>query len=155
MAKATVHSKEQVKAFVEEVKTQSDRGTAIVATAILDELLALIISARFIELSSERRDTLFTRMGAPLSSFSAKIEVAFALRTINNDARLALHLLRDVRNKFAHRVEPLTFDHPEVAKIIEDRVSEVIKKAQKPLREQFLGIFSALTIVLYGTLAGC
>src|SRR5687768_9142964 len=101
MAKKPLHTSEQITAFLEELKTQSDRGVAIVAASVLEEITKGLILARLIELSSDRRDTLFEKTGAPLSSFSAKIEMAFALGAITNEIRLGLHLIREIRNRFA------------------------------------------------------
>jgi hypothetical protein len=153
MAKGRMHTPEQVRAFLAEVKSQSDRGTAIIAGSVMEELTELVILKRLIELSGERKDALFDKMGAPLSSFSAKIEMAYALGIIVNEFRLALHLIREIRNKFAHRIEALTFDHPEVAHLLDTRASEHFKESKTSRREKFLGTFSAAAVVLYGTLA--
>jgi hypothetical protein len=37
--KSKTHSREQVAAFLEELKSQTDRGTAVIAAAVLDDLL--------------------------------------------------------------------------------------------------------------------
>src|SRR5882762_1358039 len=63
--------------------------TAVIAAAVLDDLLEILLTARFMELSGERHDGLFKKIGAPLSSFSSKIEICFALGVISNEARLA------------------------------------------------------------------
>ena len=78
-------------------------GAAVIAAAVLDEILQMLLLARFIELGSKRKEALFDKIGAPLWTLSAKIEVAFALGVISNEARLAAHFIRDVRNKFAHQ----------------------------------------------------
>jgi hypothetical protein len=153
MAKKSMHSAEQVAAFLEELSTQTDRGAAIIAAAVLDEVLELLLIARFIELSGERRDALFNKIGAPLSSFSAKIEIAHAVGVLGNDGRLALHLVRDIRNAFAHRVEQITFDHPDVASKLSARIQPNLKKMGRSNRQNFLDTFSAVALILYGTLA--
>jgi hypothetical protein len=153
MAKTATHTAAHVKAFLKEVESQSDRGAAIVAASVIEELTKLIILDRLIELSAERKEALFDRMNAPLSSFSAKIELAFALGVIANELRLTLHLIRDIRNKFAHRIESLTFDHPDIATMIATRASPSVQAMQKSVREKFMAIFNASAIVLYGTWA--
>jgi hypothetical protein len=55
---------------------------------MLEELLELVICARLIEISSNRKEALFDKMNAPLSSLSAKIEMAFALGIISESAGL-------------------------------------------------------------------
>jgi len=153
MSKLNVSSAETVKAFLDEVKTQTDRGAAIIAASVLDELFKRVILERLIVIGGERSDALFNKIGAPLASFSAKIELAFALGIISNDARLAAHPVRDVRNKFAHRIEPLSFDHSEVSQIILTRASKNAKALAGSTRDKFLAIFHSLAMVLYGTLA--
>jgi Domain of unknown function (DUF4145) len=150
VTRKTIHTSDQVTAFLEELKTQSDRGVAVVAAAMLEELLELVICARLIEISSNRKEALFDKMNAPLSSLSAKIEMAFALGIISESARVAMHLVREVRNKFAHRLAPLTFDHPGVIALLEASAPPSVKG--KPKKE-FLDIIQGLAVILYGTLA--
>jgi Kef-type K+ transport system membrane component KefB len=96
MSKPKSHTQDQVAATLEELKSQTDRGTAIIAAAVLDDILHQVLLARLIQLGSERHEGLFERTGAPLYSFSAKIEMCFAVGALSNQARLALHLIRDV-----------------------------------------------------------
>jgi hypothetical protein len=153
MSKSTAHTQAQVAAFLEELKSQTDRGTAVIAAAVLDDLLEILLTARFVELSGERSDGLFKKIGAPLSSFSSKIEICFAVGVISNEARLAMHLIREVRNEFAHRIEQITFDHPDVATKIETRILRSIKKLGKSNREMFIDSFSAVALIIYSTLS--
>src|SRR3954471_23997129 len=87
-----------------------------------------------------------------MSSFSAKIEIAFALGVINNECRLSLHLIRDVRNKFAHRIAPLRFDDAEVIALMEPRLSQAVRALTMPLRDKFVLMFQSLAFMLYTTL---
>jgi len=128
-------------------------GAAVIAAAVLDEILQMLLLARFIELGSKRKEALFDKIGAPLWTLSAKIEVAFALGVISNEARLAAHFIRDVRNKFAHQIEALSFDHPDIAEIIEKRTLPSAKKVFSTNRERFLGTIKAIVAALYETLA--
>jgi hypothetical protein len=60
--------------------------------------------------------------------------------------------IRDVRNKFAHRIEQISFDHPEVAPMIESRVSASLQIPGKKNRDKFIDTFSGLAVIIYGTL---
>ena len=153
MAKKALPTQDRLRAVIDEVKSQTDRGTAVVAAALLEELLQHAVLDRLIELSSERREALFDRNGAPLSTFSAKIEMSFALGVINNDARLALHVIRDIRNIFAHSIDPISFDDPEVASIIDNRSSKGVKAMADNRRNKFINSFGAIAVVLFSTLA--
>jgi hypothetical protein len=152
MSKNKSHTQEQVRAFLDELNSQTDRGAAVIAAAVLDDLLQMLLTARFIALGSERHDVLFKRIGAPLSSFSSKIELCFAVGVISNDARLGLHAIREIRNAFAHRIEQITFNHADVASRIEARLPQGLKNTDKSNRELFIDMFTAIALVLYGTL---
>jgi hypothetical protein len=153
MSKPKSHTQDQVAAILKELKSQTDRGTAIIAAAVLDDLLHQLLLARFIQLGSERHDSLFDRMGAPLSPFSAKIEMCFAVGAISNTARLTLHLIRDVRNAFAHRIEQIKFDDPIVEQMIQPRAMPSLKKPGRSNRDLFIDCFSAVAWIIYGTLS--
>jgi len=153
MAKSKPHSPEQIAAFLEELKSQTDRGTAVIGAAVLDDLLIQVLTERFVKLGSERYEGLFDRTGAPISTFSARIELCFAVGTINNSSRLMLHLIRDIRNAFAHRIEQMTFDHPDVAEMIDKRILHGFKKPGKSRRDMFIDTFVALSFTIYGTLS--
>jgi hypothetical protein len=45
-----------------------------------------------------------------LSTFSAKIDMAYALEIISDESRVELHKMRNIRNKFAHARKLLSFD---------------------------------------------
>src|SRR5262249_26991661 len=101
---------------------------------------------------SRRREALFDRMNAPLSSLSAKIEIAYAAGAISEEARVGLHFVRSVRNKFAHRVEALKFDDPEIAKLIDVNGPESVRELNRSHRSKFLTTFHGLALVLYATI---
>src|SRR5664279_2548110 len=61
-------------AIVDELKKQTDRGAAILAAAVLDQMLETVIEKRLLIFDSKQRKALLGRM-APLSTFSAKIEI--------------------------------------------------------------------------------
>jgi hypothetical protein len=123
----TSYTLEQIQAVTDEIEKQTDRGAAIVAATVIDNVLETLITSRLIELSSRRREALFDQINAPLRSLSSKIELAFALGLFSAERRESLHLIRDVRNKFAHRIDSVSFDHPEISAIIEARVPPLVK----------------------------
>src|ERR1039458_1249722 len=60
--------------------------------------------------------TLFDPKGA-LSTFSAKIELAYALELIDKDVRRNADYIREIRNIFAHRIGPTYFRIPEISAV--------------------------------------
>ena len=104
-------------ALVQELNGQSDRGVAIVGMAWIEEALLTAIHA-FLEKDKTAWERLFRKSG-PLSSLSAKIDLARLLAMTSNAIHSDLHILRDVRNEFAHSVldkdhMPLTFQTPRI-----------------------------------------
>jgi hypothetical protein len=96
MAVISPHSPKAVETYVEELKMQTDRGAGIVAAAVVEEALEFTIKRRLIELSNSRADSLFGRM-RPLSSFSAKTELGFALGLYDDKLRHPLNMIRDIQ----------------------------------------------------------
>jgi Mannitol repressor len=98
---------------MEEIENQTDRGAAIAGTAFLDLLIRHAIEKRM-RYDPDLQDRLFENRG-PLQDFSARFQLAFALKFIGSGAYMDLCILRDIRNAFAHSVEPLSFDRDDIA----------------------------------------
>ena len=99
-------------AMVAEIEGQTDRGAAIVGVTWIEEALLASIEA-FLEKSPKAWDRLFRKSG-PLSSLSAKIDLARLLAMTSDAIHSDLHTLREIRNAFAHSAldktnTPLTF----------------------------------------------
>jgi hypothetical protein len=104
--------------IIDELRSQTDRGVAIIGGSIVEGHLRNAVMSRLHPLSNTQRERLFTGFG-PLSSFSAKIEVAFAMGVFGEKSRADLMKVKEIRNDFAHNVEggPWSFGHPEITKI--------------------------------------
>ena len=94
-------------AIILEISKQTDRGAALIATAYLDERLTNAIKSRLIR-DRTLENTLF-KGGGPLASLSTRINMGFLLGIYEKDIRRFLHTVKDVRNAFAHRPEPMNF----------------------------------------------
>lgn len=91
-----------------------DRAAAIIVTTRLeDEIKELILSA-MIDLNQTETGNLFIG-DKPLATFSAKIDIAYALGLIGKRARSDFTLIRLIRNVFAHARQHITFDKEEIA----------------------------------------
>ncbi len=121
------YTSEQMQAIIDEIEKQTDRGAAIIAAAVIEDVLERLITARFVELPSKRKKALFDQSNGPLSSLSSKIELGFALGLFNEERRGSLHLIREVRNTFAHTMDPISFEDPRISKIVETRVTPKVK----------------------------
>ena len=97
----------------DEFAKESDRGCALLAAAYLDSELGTLLGRLFTPQTSAETERLFEFNG-PAGTFSAKIDLAAALAAISPGTQRALHLVRKVRNEFAHLDEPITFESPSV-----------------------------------------
>src|SRR5689334_4681663 len=94
---------EEVTAMVETLDGESDRAFVLILAANLDEMLRMLLRNYFLDNEKEKGflDKIFENEG-PLSSFSSRIRLAFALGFINQELYHDLQIVRDIRNKFAH-----------------------------------------------------
>ena len=88
--------------LVKDMESQTDRGAAIIGAAWLEEELGAAIQS-FLHHDAKASPRLFGRAG-PISSFSSKIDLARVLGMCTAAIASDLHIIRDVRNEFAHSV---------------------------------------------------
>jgi len=115
-----------------EIFKQSDRASAVVSGGILEEILERMIISYLLPLPNIKK-LLFDGM-SPLSTFGAKIYVAFYLGLINKAEYDDLVLIKKIRNEFAHSIERLNFETPK----IKDRCLQLqTLNNTKPPKEMF------------------
>jgi len=90
-----------------EVKRGGDRSAALVAAAFVEQRLTEAVKAAFIR-NAKVENKMFKGV-APLATFSAKIDLGLLLGLYSEGIHKALHTVREIRNCFAHTVEPTTF----------------------------------------------
>ena len=96
-------SKVDIKGFFEfhkEFVKESDRAAVILGAAKLEYLLRQCLT-KFLRPNTASRDELFDG-DAPLSTLSAKINLTHRLGLIDPEFVRALHMIRRIRNDFAH-----------------------------------------------------
>ena len=96
--------------IVAEIISGSPRGAILISTSLIDTLLAGTIREKMVKLSKADEEDIFYGGNAPLSSFSSRIKVAFALGVFGNKMRHDLDSLRSIRNQFAHTVERMDLE---------------------------------------------
>ena len=126
--------------FEAEAKKESERALPIIAVAVLDEGLAALLRGRLLPCPTSD-DPLFEGPYAPLATFSTKIDFAFRLGLISAGVAASLHLIRKIRNDFAHDISGCSFSQPGV----KNRVRELTRLnnvARPKRRAQFpAGVF--------------
>jgi tetratricopeptide (TPR) repeat protein len=96
---------------IDEVFKESDRAAGVLVGAEIDaQLERLLIHTLLPPIKKKKndQDTLFKYPG-PISTFSARIELAYRLGLISDVFRHDLNIIRDIRNKFAHGLIGTTF----------------------------------------------
>jgi len=90
-----------------EAYRESDRAAAILIGAEIDSALRSLIQA-FI-LPPTNKSTNLLQSDAPLGTMASRIEIAYRLGLISVRLHRELHLLRRVRNEFAHHLAGFGF----------------------------------------------
>ena len=99
------------------LKRTSHPATALLGAAYLENALEGLLSAYFRPLGKEDWNRLFSPQARGiLSTFDAKLRLAYAARLLHAKAYDALRLIGAIRNVFAHSLHKVSFKHPLVAK---------------------------------------
>ena len=109
---------EQWSGFFDELKTESDRGATILASAWIDNLLERKLRAHFAGGNSDSRRKLFDLNG-PFSAFSSKILAVYSLGWIDSDIFCDINLVRKIRNQFAHELHGMDLNSPQIQPLID------------------------------------
>lgn len=86
---------------------ESDRGSVLVGAAALDDALRSLLTKFFVDDQKSCEELL--EPSGNLGTFSARINVCYLSGLISQDARVALHRIRKIRNSFAHSRFDTTF----------------------------------------------
>jgi len=124
------------KSFVDEFKGESDRAAVILGAAKIDSLLAQILD-RLLLPSLSTTDELLEG-DSPLSTFSSRINACYRLGVISADFAKSIHLVRRIRNGFAHELSGCSLDSGSHA----DRLKTLLLPLRHlPFFEHFRGLF--------------
>ncbi len=141
-----------------------DYAIAIIGSGLIEKALEAVILTRLIGLTKEERRGLFDfEANGPLSDLSARIRIAYALGIFGPQTRNDLEHVRTIRNSFAHSMNMLRFETPEVADICAllhtpktikqmDRMLLALSEADTP-RRRFIETVLILAGRLKGTIA--
>jgi len=94
--------------FVDEFKGESDRAAVILGAAKLDSLLAQILDHVLLPSLSSTDELL--EGDSPLATFSSRINVCYRIGIITPEFAKSLHLVRRIRNGFAHELSGCSLD---------------------------------------------
>jgi hypothetical protein len=111
-------SADTVERVTKALQGETPRGTIILVVSWIDHMLKLKFMHEFRHGSAKVRDSLYGYGGA-FSSLSSKIKIAYAAGWIDDDIFFDLNLLRDLRNDYAHRIEPPTMDEADAPRSLD------------------------------------
>lgn len=137
---------EQFQEFRMALSTESDRGCALFAAAYLDVSLGDLLRCCLV-FKKKMDDELFKGQ-SPLSTFSARIKMAYYIGLLSQSERADLEIIRGIRNEFAHHPEYLDFE----VQSIRDRCGNLTNhwhQDDERARAKFTGTVSALLAVIH------
>jgi DNA-binding MltR family transcriptional regulator len=106
---------EHITRSLHELNAQSDRSAAIVATAILDLSLTETLTV-FLHKNKQITKNFFA-IGGPVGDLGPKINLAFLTGLIGEFTWRDLVTVKDIRNKFAHRLDVSDFNSRSIASL--------------------------------------
>jgi len=83
---------------------------AIWGSSMVEHELEVLLREK-IKRSDDKTWSKLTDRNGPLSSFSSKIDMGYAIGLYDDPMRANLHIVREIRNVFAHAKRVVTFDH--------------------------------------------
>lgn len=96
---------------------ETDRSAIILSVSYLENALTAFLSDFLVK--DKETDRLFKGY-APLSTFSAKIDIAFALGLIPRDMKADLNIIRRIRNHCAHKWQDIKFDSSPLSDLVDN-----------------------------------
>lgn len=91
-------------------------GRVLTICALLEDVLKTSLTSKMVLLSSDISGRIFGGNG-PLSTISSRIDLAYALGLLSKEMRRDLHLVRKIRNDFAHTSEKINFESERVVNL--------------------------------------
>jgi DNA-binding MltR family transcriptional regulator len=126
----------------------SDRTAAILGGTIVDNALRVALLARFRPDEKDHADLFEGEIG-PLSTFAARINVAYALRIFGRKTLSDLQCIKAIRNAFAHSLMTMDFTTQQIVTVCEaltsyKRLTLAEKQANTP-KEKYINSASFIT----------
>lgn len=121
--------------LLKEFLKETDRAAIILTASLFESALETLLKSYLVPVSNSV-DELFDGPTAPLSEFSSKIQIAYRLGLISQKFASNLHLIRKIRNEFAHNVHGSSLGDGKVKNLLTRLVcSSDIVKNDKLYRE--------------------
>jgi hypothetical protein len=99
--------------FINSVNSGDDKSVALVWASLLEDALQTALTQKISHLDRDELSSLFGANGI-ISSFSAKIQMCYAFKIINESQKKKLNIIREIRNAFAHGVLDMSFETDQI-----------------------------------------
>src|SRR6266568_9085548 len=134
--KPTSRTRYDVPLFDRTLVKETDRGVALVSAAYLGEELRISLEKMFVD-SPKTIRALFEGAG-PLATFSSRIDLAFATGLLSERSHRMLHLIRRIRNDFAHQPRSMSFTDEGIAARCRNLVTPISHFGEKRPRVLYI-----------------
>jgi DNA-binding MltR family transcriptional regulator len=102
--------------FFSIVNDGNDLACVLLSVNYLDEILRTILNARLKE--SKVTENILNPSSGFLGTFSARIDMVYCLGIFDKKIYNDLRVITQIRNIFAHSFDSISFDSPEVVKLL-------------------------------------
>ena len=99
--------------YINMLSQHAEAGNALVAAGLVEDGLEKLLLHAVIPLSNTLAAKIFDGLG-PLSQFSAKIEIAYIFRLVDEATYKDLLAIKEIRNRFAHTSRFVNFQSEEI-----------------------------------------
>lgn len=97
--------------LIEHYAGETDRGAAVLAAGFADRELCQQLRRFMVD---DDRVKQLLREGGPVGSFATRIDLALGLGLVSDREAKEWHIVKTIRNRFAHEVALLTFETQEI-----------------------------------------
>jgi hypothetical protein len=136
-----------------EIRSETDRGAAILAAAYLDDRLREAISARFYNRGRTAAELLGPN--GYLGQYAAKCKIAYCLGLYGKTILSDLTIIGKIRNLFAHSKQLLQFTDPNITDLCDKLDDECDGmrfdvNPENPPRNRYLNSVQQIGLILLG-----
>jgi DNA-binding MltR family transcriptional regulator len=108
----------EVKKIMELLRGKDDIHVGIIAVSIIEATLERLLISRLHKSDKKFLDVLFQNRG-PMSDLNSKILIGEAIGLLTTALAKELHVMRAIRNAFAHSKIPISFENAPVKKEVD------------------------------------
>lgn len=99
--------------LLNEFDKESDRASALLVGAVLDEILKSFLKTALVPLPNSADDFL-DGPSAVINTLGSRIDLVYRMGFISDRLCRDLHLIRKIRDDFAHNIDSTTYETPSI-----------------------------------------